>query len=418
MAVKRIEVENFKSFEKLDVSFEDFNILIGANASGKSNFIQIFKFLRDIRNHGLNNAISIQGGNEFITNLKLGTSQNLSIRVVTDERIGFGRKKGRVHYGLKSEEITYDFAIKFDESGKGFKIVNDKIALKCGYFELKKVREKEYRLEEKQKLGEGKITITNKEGKLNYKADQPKEMPIKLVDIFPPFVRDLFPEGTLMLEMPTFTMVTPVEDIFTEIPIYDFDPKLPKKAIPFTAKSELEEDGSNLAIVLKNILEDEEKKRKLMNLINDLLPFIDNFEIEQFAGKYFIFTVRETYSKNNYLPASIMSDGTINITSLIVALYFEENPCIIIEEPERNIHPHLISKVVSMFKETSKNKQIIVTTHNPEIVKYADIDDLLFISRDLNGFSCIEKPFGKKEIQIFLKNEIGIDELFVQNLLG
>jgi len=418
MAIKRAKVENFRSFQNLDVNLEDFNILIGPNASGKSNFIEIFRFLRDIANHGLGNAISNQGGIEYITNINIGAAKHLSMQIVTDEKIGFGLKKDKTFFGLRSDEVIYDFAIEFAEDGKNFEIFKDSIELKCGVFELEKISGARDQLKDKTKIGDTKISITNRAGKLNYKLAQKKDLPIRSTDIFPPFFRDSLPARTLMIEMPVFTFVTPVESMFVDIPIYDFDPKLPKKAIPFTAKSDLEEDGSNLALVIKRILEDERKRRKLLNLMNDFLPFVKDLRVEQFAGRYLIFTVCESYSENNYFPASLMSDGTVNVTSLIIALYFEEDPFVIIEEPERNIHPYLISRLMSMFKETSKEKQIIVTTHNPEIVKYADINDLLFISRDCDGFSCIERPFDRKEVKAFLENEIGIEELFVQNLLG
>jgi predicted ATPase len=112
----------------------------------------------------------------------------------------------------------------------------------------------------------------------------------------------------------------------------------------------------------------------------------------------------------------LISDGTINITELIVALYFEKNGLTIIEEPGRNIHPYLISKVIDMMKEVSQNKQIIITTHNPEIIKYAGLNNILILSRDENGFSTVTRP-NKKTLKIFLKNEIGIEELYIQNLL-
>jgi len=114
-----------------------------------------------------------------------------------------------------------------------------------------------------------------------------------------------------------------------------------------------------------------------------------------------------------------MSDGTINITALIIALYFEEKPVIAIEEPEKGIHPHLISKVVDMMKDVSERfeKQIIVTTHNPEMVKYAGIENILLVHRDDNGFSQISRPSEKEEVKIFLENEMCIEELYVQNLL-
>jgi len=90
----------------------------------------------------------------------------------------------------------------------------------------------------------------------------------------------------------------------------------------------------------------------------------------------------------------------------------------VIEEPERNIHPYLISRLVEMLKDAARNKQIIITTHNPEMVKNANIDDILLISRDAEGFSRISRPASKQEIQDFLESEIGIEELFIQNLLG
>ena len=62
--------------------------------------------------------------------------------------------------------------------------------------------------------------------------------------------------------------------------------------------------------------------------------------------------------------------------------------------------------------------QVIVTTHNPEIVKHAGLENILLISRDKNGFSVISKPQEKEDVKIFLENELGIEELYVQNLLG
>jgi predicted ATPase len=90
----------------------------------------------------------------------------------------------------------------------------------------------------------------------------------------------------------------------------------------------------------------------------------------------------------------------------------------IIEEPERNIHPYLISRVVEMMKEASQKKQIIVTTHNPEIIRHADLESILLISRDKEGFSTISRPSEKEEVKTFLDNEIGIEELYIQDLLS
>ena len=70
-----------------------------------------------------------------------------------------------------------------------------------------------------------------------------------------------------------------------------------------------------------------------------------------------------------------------------------------------------------MMKDASQQKQILVTTHNPEFVKYAGLENILLVYRDKNGYSKISRPADKNEIKEFLKNDIGIEELYIHNLL-
>jgi len=416
MAIKRIRVKNFKSFKDLEVELGKFNLLIGANASGKSNFIRIFEFLRDIVKHGLDNAISMQGGSEYLRNINIGPSEDFSLEVVSDQAFREfipTREKGILR--MKTFETIYKFTINFNKRGSGFKIVEDKITQKCKFFRLERQKGK---LQEKEELGEGEILFSNVKGKLKVDTKLPEGLTITEDYLFPRFSREEnLQSKKLLMEFPLFRFMPSSEAIFGSISIYDFDPKLPKKAVPITGKMELEENGENLAIVLKNILEDKEKERKLSNLVRDLLPFVNKLDIEKFADKSLLFKLEEVYAQKQYLPAPLISDGTINITDLIIALYFEKKLLTIIEEPERNIHPSLISGVVQMLKEASQKKQIIVTTHNPEMVRHTDLESILLISRDKEGFSTISRPFEKEEVKTFLQNEIGIEELYVQDLL-
>jgi len=412
MRIKRIELTNFKSFKELKVDLGKFNVLIGANASGKSNFIQVFKFLRDITTHGLENAISMQGGVEYLRNINIGASKDFTLKVISDDKFAFARNKKKSLIGIKIYETIYEFVLKFYKRRLGFKISKDNLIYKCEFFKLER---KNGKIIEKEKIGEGEIhVLRDAHGKI--KINLPKALPIEEKDIYPPFLREekLSPT-TLLLERAFFFMPPP--ELFSDISIYDFDPKLPKKATPITGKAELEEDGSNLSIILKNTLENKEKRRKLLNLVKDLLPFIENLNVEKFADKSLLFKLQEKYFEKEYLPASLISDGAINITALIIALYFERKPITIIEEPERNIHPYLISRVIDMMKDVSEKKQVIVTTHNPEMVRYAGLDNILLVLRDEEGFSLVSRPADKEEVKIFLQNDIGIEELYVQNLL-
>ncbi len=416
MAIKKIKIANFKSFKDLEVEFGRFNVLIGGNASGKSNFVQIFKFLRDIIDYDLDNAISMQGGIEYLRNIIIGSSEDFSVEVVvSDQRPILPMKKEKKLIGSKKYEVIYKFSMRFGKEGQEFEILEDKLIRKYDFVRLEMQKGE---IEEREKLGRGQIILYNINGKFDIDSNLPEG--IEEEDIFPSFLREQeLQPGTLLLENPYFLfLIYPWEDIFSNAAIYDFDSKLSKKSVPITGKAELEEDGSNLAIVLKNIIGDEDKKRKFSNLVKDLLPFVEDVDVEKFTDRSLLLKLQEIYTKEQYLPAFLMSDGTINIIALIVALYFEKKPLAIIEEPERNIHPYLISKVVDMMKDASQQKQIIVTTHNPEVVKYAGLDNILLVSRDKEGFSTISRPSEKDEVKTFLENEVGIEELYVQNLLG
>ena len=412
--MKSIKVVNFKSFEEIDVKLRKFNVLIGANASGKSNFISVFRFIRDIAQSGLENAISLQGGIEYLRNMKVGASRNMTIKIVSDAKFGrVVRRNGKL-LGIENEETIYEFSLKCYKRRSSYRVEQDRLIQKLKFFNLHDRNGK--KLEKGELIGEGQITVWKSNGKFKIRLEKDRNVELDEDTFFPPFFKEIdFPHNTLLLETPF--MYFPVREIFTDISIFDFDPKLPKKAAPITGKAQLEEDGSNLSIVLKNILADKDKRRKLLNLLQYFLPFVESIDVEKFADKSLLFKLKESYFEKEFIPASLISDGTINITALIIALHFEKNPLVIIEEPERNIHPSLISKVVEMIKDASQKKQILITTHNPEVIKYVDIDDLLLISRDENGFSRITRPADKDVLKAFLENEIGVEELFVQNLL-
>lgn len=412
MAIKKIEVSNFKSFNKLDIELGNFNVIIGANASGKSNFVQIFRFIRDIANMGLDNAISLQGS-EYLTNIGIPRPQSffLKIDAVSDIQFGIRVAKSLI---ARIKEVSYQFEVRFEPNKTGFKIQRDSLNFPIDYVRTKK--NKDGKIKDDKVIGPGNITLSNEKGKPRFELQHPKSIKIEKEDVFPSFIREELKPTTLLLQTPYF-LFPPVERVLSEIAIYDFDPKLSKKAVPVAGKFELEEDGSNLSLVLKSIVEKEDKKRKFSNLMKDLLPFIEDLSTDKFADKSLLFKLQESYFPDVYFPASFISDGTVNISALLIALYFEDKNLSIIEEPERNIHPQLISKVMDMMKDASKNKQIIITTHNPEVVKYADLENIFLVSRDKDGFSTISRPSEKKEVKIFLRNEMGIDELYVQNLL-
>jgi len=114
----------------------------------------------------------------------------------------------------------------------------------------------------------------------------------------------------------------------------------------------------------------------------------------------------------------LLSDGTVNLVAVIVALFFDERRLLVIEEPERSMHPALISKLMAMISDASRRKQIILTTHSPEIVRHVSPESLVLLFRDADGFSRVERPANDEDVRTFLANDIGIADLYVQDLLS
>lgn len=414
MRIKRVRASNFKSFKELDIEFGGFNILVGANASGKSNLVHVIEFLRDVAESGLGNAISMQGDVEFLRNVGLGPNDNTRIEFDAEVDVRIMHQEELLE--VRAREMSYSLELSYENDN--FSVEQDRSEVKADFYRL--VRENgEY--EEESKVGTSKLVMNNEKGEVKFNWSLDGDVPKEDVPELPFFLQEgEFPkisDKESILEQPFFGQpFYPIRRGLTRISIYEFDTKAQKKAAPISGKTEIEEDGSNVALVLKNLIEDKEQRRKLLNLLRDILPFVEDIGIDRFAGRSLIVKLKESHL-NDYLPASLLSDGTVKIVALLIALYFENKPIIVFEEPDDNLHPHLISRLIEMMEEQSHRKQIFITTHNAEMIKHADIDDVYLVSRDKGGFSQVSKPGEKKEIQIFLKNEMGIEDLFVQHLL-
>lgn len=425
MYIKSLEISNFRSFRDLKVELGRFNVMIGPNSSGKSNFIQIFKFLRDIVQSGLDNAISMQGGVEYIRNLSLGNSEKqlkMKLEVVPFRKRRTVKNTPYGNIEIKPTMFVHEFALEFSDDNESYRVAQNTLQ-----------QDFEFTLDrnhgssgETHYLGSSRLVIRNDNGVFDIDYVKHDEVPITKEDLLPSLYLDVNSfsnksrlSETLFIEN-QYYMPHPdsVRKAIGDISIYDLDPNQPKSVTSIAGKAELEESGENLAIVLKRILSNPEKTQTLFNILNYVLPFVEHFEVEKFLDRYLQLTVKETYVDGKYLPASLMSSGSLFIIAIIVVLYFEHKPLAIFEEPARRIHPYLISKVIEMMKEASAEKQIILSTHNPEIVKYAGLDNIYFVSRDRDGFSTVVRPSEREEIKVFLEQEIGIEELYIQNLLS
>ena len=59
--LRRVQISGFKSIKEMDLKMNAINILIGANGSGKSNFISLFTFLRNLSEGKLQTYVEKNG---------------------------------------------------------------------------------------------------------------------------------------------------------------------------------------------------------------------------------------------------------------------------------------------------------------------------------------------------------------------
>jgi predicted ATPase len=423
VSISRIHISNFKSFgQGVEVDLHRLNVLIGVNASGKSNFVEAFDFLRDLAKDGLESAISYSsGGIDYLKNLRSQPKDPIELEVTAE--LKYKGKSGRTVGAFNGSRG----AIEIDVSETRYKFVlwptSDKAVEETITHRAKVTfipAKGDGSSAEPVAVLDGEIQISSSNGILRYSPlfiRVSAEAEIATPDVFNPFFMggEIEPKDLLIQNRLNFFG----QHFLDDIGIYDFDPNLPRDARWGPGSAELERDGENLAIVMKAILDDPEKKRKLLNLMGYILPSVSEMRTEQHSDGSVLPAFSETYNPEAPLPATIMSDGTISVTDLIVALYFTENSLVVIEEPDRSIHPSLISAVMSLIREVSEKKQVIITTHNPELLRHVEaIGDILLVSRDHQGDSQISRPAQKDEIKAFLSEELGIAELFVSNLLG
>ena len=70
MRITQHKLKNWRNFKSVNVSLKDRMFIIGPNASGKSNFLDVFRLLRDVAKPsggGLQEAVAKRGGNAKIT---------------------------------------------------------------------------------------------------------------------------------------------------------------------------------------------------------------------------------------------------------------------------------------------------------------------------------------------------------------
>ena len=105
MYVSHIKVRNWRNFPRIDADLSERQFVVGPNASGKSNLMDVFRFLRDIakvEGGGLQKAVADRGGMTKIRNLAARRDPDIAIEVRFSDPED-GRETWRYELGLKQQ---------------------------------------------------------------------------------------------------------------------------------------------------------------------------------------------------------------------------------------------------------------------------------------------------------------------------
>ena len=120
MIISKIELFNWKNFHRCEVGVQERCFVVGANAAGKSNFIDALRFLRDVAKQGggLQTAVRVRGGITKIRCLAAREQSNVKLAIELSES--------------DSRELCWHYELNFKHTGGGIrenqvKIVSEKV---------------------------------------------------------------------------------------------------------------------------------------------------------------------------------------------------------------------------------------------------------------------------------------------------
>ena len=120
MRITRIQLKNWKNFTNVDIKLSKRSFIVGANASGKSNLLDSFRFLHDISKPGggLSKALADRGGLKKIRSLSARNQPQVEIKVDLEDTVN-----------NKNEIWSYNISL-IQESRGAHRILIDKEVVK------------------------------------------------------------------------------------------------------------------------------------------------------------------------------------------------------------------------------------------------------------------------------------------------
>jgi len=348
LMLKKLHLHDFKSFRDSVLDLGPFSLVVGTNASGKSNVRDAFRFLHGIgRGYGLAEIF----GSKYIDRVIQWTG----IRGGTREAAFMGKSSFQLDIELDGG-LIYSIGVGTESSQQGPRLLSETL------------RDAEGALFEAYADDDQVVTVTIKAGG-NYRKGHSERFAANK-PILTQIRRRL--EEKERTDSSAKRIVQAAERAIVSLSsmqFLDLSPEAMREPSQ-PGQNELGDHGENLSSVLQAICQDPNQKAALIEWVQALTP-MDAVDLEfplDLTGSTLVTLVERSGRR---ISAHSASDGTLRFLAVIAAL-LGPYPAqfYLFEELENGIHPARLYLLLQLIEQkiSAGSIQIVATTHSPQLL--------------------------------------------------
>ena len=373
--ITKLRVKNFRSIRDIELHLSPLTVLVGPNASGKSNLMDVLRFLSDAIRRDLSRALSSRHGIGEVRRWQPSYGPRLSMEIGIE-----------VVHGDRCME--YDFIVASNADGRHW--VNEKISV----FSKRNGRQCY------QEIAIENGNVVTPEWMVSDNGDLDDDTDFDPTDLALPGVSRMHlglgrKAGDAAGAREIRSDLRLLHRNLQRMHFYQLSPNSLRTLRQQSTPYPLRHDGRNFASVLRdwqeNMPDHMDRIRKYLGI---LVSDVTDMRVESVDG-YLVTKLKHAKTPyegaNPWFNLNKESDGTVRLLGLLIALYQRPYPPLIgIEEPELFVHPGVLETLAELLKEASRRSQILVTTHNPDLIDQFRTDNLRVV-KSIDGVTEVGK---------------------------
>ena len=355
-----INLENWRNFAKVDIDLQRRGFLIGPNASGKSNLLDVFRFLREL--------VSVGGGFQEAVPKRGGVS---SVRCLSARRHSDIVVRSSV--GTDDDPHVWEYEIRFNQDNLRRPIIKREWVAKNGSPILE-------RPDDKDEADSKRLTQTY----------------IEQV-----YANQAFRDVADFLSSVRYLHIVPQL-------VRDPDRSVGRKQDPYGGDF-LEQIASTPDRTQKSRL------RRIIYALRVAVPQLKELELSRddrgtphLRGKHDHWRPQGAWQTEDQF-----SDGTLRLMGLLWSVLDGTGP-LLLEEPELSLHPEVIRYIPQMIARIQQRlgRQVLISTHSSDLLRDEGIglDEALLLDPGPEGTS-VRLASSLKEIETLLEGGLSLADV-------